>query len=534
MKKFTVLWVALLMISSVAFSQNLIDNPGFENWTGGQPDNWLADGGAITVSQNTANVQEGTSSCEVVFTSQDNQYLTSGSFAVEAGTPVFLSVYFYDNDPAGRARLCCIWEGADNYYGEYSEDLDAWQMISYEGLVPDGATSAEFQIRFYDVAASWDGDATVLVDNASFTSDNTIYPEPSNYPTNLAAAAAGVSANVSWTDATGDQLPQKYLLMASETNSFTAPVDGTPVEDDTDMSDGNAMINVSYGQEMASFGGLSAATTYYFTIFPYTNTGADIDYKTDGTAPTASVTMPDVSVISSVDFEDNTYGDWTTVNVSGDQVWDIQAYGNPGNCGRMSGFDGQPYANEDWAISPQINLDNYSEESFSFDNAMNYSGPAMELYISSDYNGDPSTANWDMIAFNASAGSWAYESSEIDLSSYSGTVNLGFKFTSTDTESATWEIDNLLITGVMSNNVNDEQLADIQIYPNPGTGIYQIDNSNFENLNINVYNVLGQFVNALESSESIISLDITTEENGIYLVQIIGDKTNKTVSILKK
>jgi len=142
MKKFTVLWVAILMITSFAFSQNLIDNPSFENWTGGQPDNWLADGGAITVSQNTEMVQEGASSCEVVFTSQDNQYLTSGSFAVEAGTPITLSVYFYDNDPGGRGRLCCIWEGADNYYGEYSEDMDDWQMISYEGLVPDGATSA--------------------------------------------------------------------------------------------------------------------------------------------------------------------------------------------------------------------------------------------------------------------------------------------------------------------------------------------------------------------------------------------------------
>lgn len=533
MKKFTFLG-ALIIFVSFAFSQNLIENPGFENWTDGQPDSWTTDGGAITLSQNTDNAQEGTSSCQVVFTSDDNQNLLSNTFSVEPGDPVLLSVYIYDNDAAGRARISCLYEGADNYYGTYSDDLDEWQMLSYEGVVPDGATSATFQIRFYDVSSSWDGDAEILVDAASYLVDNEIKPEPSNYPTDFTAVAAGVNANVSWTDATGDQLPQKYLVLASTSESFTPPVDGTPVADDTDISDGSAALNINFGEELASFGGLESATDYYFTIYPYTNSGENIDYKTDGTAPSAMVSMPDVSIITSVDFEDNTFGDWETVNVIGDQVWEIEPYGNPGNCGAMSGFDGQSYANEDWLISPALEMDNYSEEVFTFDNAYNYDGPAIELYISDDYSGDPAIANWEMLSFDASSGSWEYVSANVDLSSYSGTNHLGFKFTSTDSESATWELDNLLITGVMSNNVNEVGLFDINIYPNPGYGLYQIQNENREKLNISIYNVLGQFVSSVESSDHQIKLDITEENNGIYLVQIIGQSSNKTLSIVKK
>jgi hypothetical protein len=535
MKKFTLLWMAVIFVSSIAFSQNLVVNPSFENWTDAQPDNWLADGGAITVTQNSDVVQEGSSSCHVLFTSQDNQYLTSDAFSVNAGDPFVISFYVNDNDAAGRARLCCIWEGADNYYGDYSEDMDDWQMISYEGVVPDGATSAEFQIRFYDVSSAWDGDAEVYVDMASFVVDNEIKPEPSNYPTDFAAAASGVNANVSWTDATGDQLPQGYLILASDSDSFDMPVDGTPQEDDTDLSDGSAMLNVNFGEEMGSFSSLSPASTYYFAIFPYTNSGNNIDYKTDGSYPTTSLTTPDVSILSSVDFEDETFGDWTTVSVLGDQEWGISSYGNPGNCAYMSGYDGQPYANEDWVISPAFNFDNYSQETFVFDNATKFDGPEMQLFVSTDYVDDPTTATWTELDYTLSTGDWEYVSSgEIDLSSYSGTVNIGFKYTSTDGGSAAWEIDNMLVTAVMSSSIDEIASTELKLYPNPGYGVYQLSNPNKEQLSIAVYNVMGQFVQSIDADQSEITIDLTNQESGVYLLQVIGNKTNTSISLIKK
>jgi hypothetical protein len=79
-----------------------------------------------------------------------------------------MSVWIYDNDAAGRARISALYTGASNYYGGYSSDQASWQELTYTGTVPAGATAAQFQVRFYDVAADWDGDCTILVDDVVY------------------------------------------------------------------------------------------------------------------------------------------------------------------------------------------------------------------------------------------------------------------------------------------------------------------------------------------------------------------------------
>jgi hypothetical protein len=116
-------------------------------------------------------------------------------------------------------------------------------------------------------------------------------PEPSNHVTNFSATATGENdIDLSWTDASGGQLPIAYIIKANTTGSFTNPVDGTDPAEDTDLSDGSALVKVNYGVESYSFSSLNASTQYYFKIWPYTNTGSDIDFKTDGTIPTSNAT----------------------------------------------------------------------------------------------------------------------------------------------------------------------------------------------------------------------------------------------------
>ena len=55
-------------------------------------------------------------------------------------------------------------------------------------------------------------------------------PEPSNYPTYFEATVDGVDVDLDWYDATGEQLPAKYLVLAS-TGDITVPTDGTPIAD---------------------------------------------------------------------------------------------------------------------------------------------------------------------------------------------------------------------------------------------------------------------------------------------------------------
>lgn len=168
-KLFTFIIAALLFgTANMTSAQNLVLNPSFENWTAGSPDNWTEDGGSITLSENTTNVNSGSSSCNVVFTSQSNQYLNSDLFAVTPGDNIDVKINAYDNDAAGRTRLCVIYDAGSNVYGNYSSDQAAWQEITYTGTVPAGATQAKVQIRFYDVSANWDGDCEIVIDDVSF------------------------------------------------------------------------------------------------------------------------------------------------------------------------------------------------------------------------------------------------------------------------------------------------------------------------------------------------------------------------------
>ncbi|HOS07929.1 MAG TPA: FlgD immunoglobulin-like domain containing protein, partial [Candidatus Cloacimonas acidaminovorans] len=58
----------------------------------------------------------------------------------------------------------------------------------------------------------------------------------------------------------------------------------------TSETDGTYVKNVAAGVQTATFSNLNSSTTYYFKIFPYTNSGTYINYKTDGTIPQISWT----------------------------------------------------------------------------------------------------------------------------------------------------------------------------------------------------------------------------------------------------
>ncbi|HCX73957.1 MAG TPA: hypothetical protein DHM37_09585, partial [Candidatus Cloacimonas sp.] len=81
---------------------------------------------------------------------------------------------------------------------------------------------------------------------------------------------------------------------------FPAPADGTDPTEDTDLSDGTALVKVAHGAKGSySFTSLSELTTYYFKIWSYTNSGTDIDFKIDGTVPTDNATTEEAPSIVS-------------------------------------------------------------------------------------------------------------------------------------------------------------------------------------------------------------------------------------------
>jgi len=195
---------------------------------------------------------------------------------------------------------------------------------------PYNHSSLSSGTQYYYKAWSYDGSdySTGLTDNAT-----TLSPEPSNHVTDFTATANGANqVDVSWTDDSGGaQNSHGVLILANTTGTFTSPVDGTAQADDTDLSDGSGVYNATRGDEAYSWTSLNMNTQYYFKTFTFTNSGSHIDYKTNGTPPTANATtadgtkiiitevMQNPSDVSDADgewFEIYNYGS-TTVDING-------------------------------------------------------------------------------------------------------------------------------------------------------------------------------------------------------------------------
>ncbi len=165
---------------------NDLPNGDFELWTvngaGGPPDNWVLNTGGYEATQEGSTVHGGNYSCNLTWTSQSTQSMNSEPLTITPGETYSCSVYVYDNDPAGRFRLCFISSDGNNSYPEnYSSDQAGWQHLGYTWVAPATSEWVIVQPRMYDVSSSWDGNATVYIDDIVFSDtstgqqENTIY-----------------------------------------------------------------------------------------------------------------------------------------------------------------------------------------------------------------------------------------------------------------------------------------------------------------------------------------------------------------------
>jgi len=97
-------------------------------------------------------------------------------------------------------------------------------------------------------------------------------PEPTSHATNF---TAGREVTITWTDPSAGTLPDGYLIKLSSSSygSIVAPSDGS-VE-----TASSTTKYVSYGVQTATLGPLAGNTTWYIKIYPYANSGTNIDYN---------------------------------------------------------------------------------------------------------------------------------------------------------------------------------------------------------------------------------------------------------------
>ncbi len=212
-----------------------------------------------------------------------------------------------------------VFEPIDEYKGDFArtyfymatryEDVIAgWENYDSNGdAVLDGTSFPVYETWFLNMLGEWHENDTVsqkeidrnndiytnyqhnrnpFIDHPEYVYEiwgvgASVAPEPSNHAADFSAHCI----TLNWTDATGDIVPEGYLLRMSAVGfgSIATPVDGTAVADDFSNK------NIAYGVQTCIFSGLTPGTTYYFKIFGYTGSGASIDYKTDGDVMQVSI-----------------------------------------------------------------------------------------------------------------------------------------------------------------------------------------------------------------------------------------------------
>jgi endonuclease/exonuclease/phosphatase family metal-dependent hydrolase len=146
-------------------------------------------------------------------------------------------------------------------------------------------------------------------------------------------------------------------------------------------------------------------------------------------------------------------GGWTSQSVTGDQVWGCTTFGRTGNAVQLNGYaNSKSNNNEDWLISPALDLTGLNIPVLSFWTISAFNGPALKVMVSTDYDGTsaPSTATWKELNVTLPAvGSDTWTQSEFLLDEYKqASVHIAFVYTSKDEANGAsrWTVDDFSVT----------------------------------------------------------------------------------------
>jgi hypothetical protein len=275
-------------------------------------------------------------------------------------------------------------------------------------------------------------------------------PEPSAYPADFAVSAGAEGSLVfTWTDAVGETPPDRYVLLVTSSPPPLLPVDGIPSVPDPDARDGEAVLVVPPGVEGAVIGEVAPATTYTAVLVPFTNLGTAVDYKTDGTPPTVTVTS--TAVLLHEPFQD--LAAWTVVTLGAEREWNLVDGAAQANAFGSSG------PADDWLIAGPFDLGAGDNLVLRFSARLGFDdagfNPALSVLLSLDYEGAGTgaaveEANWIPLPVSLpSAGTAGFvPSGDVPLSGYDAPAYLAFRYQSSGTgasDSERWEIDDVRI-----------------------------------------------------------------------------------------
>ena len=179
------------------------------------------------------------------------------------------------------------------------------------------------------------------------------------------------------------------------------------------------------------------------------------DTRCDGSSGSAVTILSEdfesVSVGSNI-----TLNGWFNAAEEGSVLWSGDEFSS-NRYAECSVFSAGDNTNTIWLVTPPIDMDTYTNEKINFQTLVGFpDGANLQLLVSTDFDGanNPWLYTWTGLSFTPpdlpQTGNWGpwTSSGDVDLSSYTGTIYLAFKYLGgTSIGTSTIELDNVIITG---------------------------------------------------------------------------------------
>jgi len=148
-----------------------------------------------------------------------------------------------------------------------------------------------------------------------------------------------------------------------------------------------------------------------------------------------------------------TLNGYESISLTGDQEWAWGTFGED-TYARMSGFAGGAVPNQDWLVSPEIDLSGEDGNiTLLLSQILNFQGAAefgqeLDILFTTNYTGDVTTTEWVSVGANLSSypsgDNYDLHDSEVALPNAQGnTIRLAFYYESTSDFAALWEVVNI-------------------------------------------------------------------------------------------
>jgi len=218
---------------------------------------------------------------------------------------------------------------------------------------------------------------------------------------------------------------------------------------------------------------IAANPTVYVKFSPITagNANTQLSHSSAG-ATTVNLTLTGVGINpnqTAFNFENCTTAGSSALSdgfyqysVTGPQTWgctttfghdasDATGAASTGNALQINGYSAGNIQNEDWLISPALNIASFNYAILSFWTRSAFAGDKLQLKISTNYtgSGNPALATWTSLdgKFPETGSDKWTKSDNIDLSAYKATpVYVAIVYNSTTTSASRWTVDDFAVT----------------------------------------------------------------------------------------